>query len=91
MYQKNITIRESISYFNEPIKRATELLSVSRPTISKVMRSYGIRRWPYRKLKAENRSHSWSAADVEKYLVELKRRQSSTERAQVHTLGGKEK
>lgn len=54
-----LTYEECAVVFNRPIADAVNILGVSRPTISKVLRRHGIPRWPYRKLKAYRCLSSW--------------------------------
>lgn len=71
MYQKNLTIDQCVKYFNHPIDKVTKLLNVSRPTISKVVRKYGIMRWPYRDFQA--RGVVWTPQKQQLCLDQLKR------------------
>lgn len=54
-----LTYEQCHRYFDLPVAQAATRLGVSRPTISKVLRARGIKRWPYRKLKAQGRLEEW--------------------------------
>lgn len=51
----SITLQDCESLYYLPVAQAAQVLGVSRPTISKVLRANGIKRWPYRKLRAEGK------------------------------------
>lgn len=51
----SLTLAQCEAYYHLPVAEAAQRLGVSRPTISKILRRHGIRRWPYRKLQAERR------------------------------------
>lgn len=48
-----LTLEMCARFYDLPVQQAAAQLGVSRPTISKVLRANGIKRWPYRKLKAQ--------------------------------------
>lgn len=48
-----LTFEECRAHFDMPVADAQICLQVSRPTISKVLRKHGIKRWPYRKIRAK--------------------------------------
>lgn len=54
-----LSFEECAAVFNMPVARAAAALGVSRPTIAKVLRARGIRRWPYRRLRADHRLDVW--------------------------------
>lgn len=47
-----ITLNDCQRLFHLPVEDAARRLGVSRPTISRVMRAHGMRRWPFRSLTA---------------------------------------
>ncbi len=53
-----ITFYDCQRLFHLPVDKAAKQLGVSRPTIARVMRASGIKRWPYRAIRARRLSMS---------------------------------
>lgn len=47
-----LTFADCAPLFHLPVESAASLLGVSRPTIARVMRANGVKRWPYRAVRA---------------------------------------
>lgn len=57
----SLTLSACKNLFHLPVEVAARELGVSRPTIARVMRANGYRRWPYRRVKAASRARERAA------------------------------
>lgn len=59
MPSSSITLEQCQRLFHHPVEYACRELGVSRPTIARVMRQAGYKRWPFRKIRASTkRNHT---------------------------------